>query len=134
MYSQLLGAYCNRNLQGLPKPVNEHPRVSEQNLLPQNMVWRTREASRPPGDPTLEGPRIRPHQDFPDPTPQGGTSFPDHLWGGGRGAHDHMYIYIYTQTYFYIYICIYTYMYGLWAPKPLEKMSPWSLRVTITRI
>ena len=56
--------YCNRNLQGLPKHLNEHPRVSEQNLLLQNMVWRTKEASRPPGDPTLEGPRIPPHQDF----------------------------------------------------------------------
>ena len=30
---------CRKNLNG-------HPRVSEQNLLPLNMVWRTREASR----------------------------------------------------------------------------------------
>ena len=49
--------YCtvpNRTLQGLPKHLNGHPKVSEQNLLPQNMVWRTREASRPPHelDPT----------------------------------------------------------------------------------
>ena len=57
-----------RNLQGLPKLLNGHPRLSEQNLLPQNMIWRTRQASRPPGDTTLEGPRIRPHQDFPAQT------------------------------------------------------------------
>ena len=31
------------------------------------MVWRTREASRRRGDPTLQGPRIRPHQVDPRP-------------------------------------------------------------------
>ena len=41
----------NRNLQGLPKHLNGHPKVSEQNLLPQNMLWCTREASRAPGTP-----------------------------------------------------------------------------------
>ena len=88
-----------RNLRGLPKHLNGHPRLSEQNLLPQNMVWRTREASRPLGDPTLEGSRTRPDQHFaaqsrphqtphhrrgrrwdshpPDPTPQDGKE------GGG---------------------------------------------------
>ena len=76
--------YCivpNRNLQGLPKHLNEHPKVSEQNLLPQNMVWCTREASRAPGDATLEGPRIRPHQDFPARTQPHQT--PHHRGEGG---------------------------------------------------
>ena len=89
----------NRNLQGLPKHLNGHPRVSEQNLLPFNMVWRIREASRPPGDPALERPRIRPHQDFqpnyitqgregdshpPDPTPTHQT--PQHREGRREGT------------------------------------------------
>ena len=46
-----IALYCivpNGNLQDLPKHLNEHPRVPEQNLLPQNIVWHTREASRPP--------------------------------------------------------------------------------------
>ena len=109
MYSQLLGPgghndglycsiYCivpNRNLQGLPKHLNGHPKVSEQNLLPQNMVSCTREASRAPGDPTLEGPRTRPHQDCPartrprqTPHHRGEGGFPPtrpHTTGGGRG-------------------------------------------------
>ena len=83
--------YCivpNRNLKGLPKHSNGHPRASEQNLLPQNIVGRTREASRPPGDPILEGPRIRPNQDFParsplDSTPQKGKE------GGGFPTRPH---------------------------------------------
>ena len=75
------------------------------------MVWRTRDTSRQPGDPTQEGPRIRPHQDFPagsrphqtphhhrekggdshapDPTPQqgkeGGPPRP-HTTGGEEGG------------------------------------------------
>ena len=83
--------YCivpSRNLQGLPKHLNGHPRVSEQNLLPQNMVWRTRkihdhQKTRLWKD---HGFGIRPHQDFParsrpHQTPQGGE--------GGRGIPTH---------------------------------------------
>ena len=74
--------YCtvsNRNLQGLPQHLNRHPRVSEQNPLPQNMVWRTGEVSRPPGDPSREGPtppRL-PSTELtpPDPTEGGGVRY-----------------------------------------------------------
>ena len=77
--------YCivpNTNLRGLPKHLNGHARVSEQNLIPQNMVWRTREASRPPGNPTLKDHGFtKPHTTRgrkgdshpPDPTPRGGA-------------------------------------------------------------
>ena len=82
--TDFIALYCivpNRNLQGLPKHLNGHPRVSEKNLLPQKTVWRSREASRPPGDRTLEGPRIRPHQDFPARTRPHQT--PHHRGEGG---------------------------------------------------
>ena len=135
--TDFIALYCivpSRNLQGLPKHLNAHPRVSEQNLLPQNMVWRTREASQPPGDPTLEGPRIRPRQDFPNPTPQGaGRGIPTHqtphhrggggfpinpttthtaelgaasqtIWGVGGGRG--------ARDHIYIYICIHMYTFG----------------------
>ena len=99
--TDFIAPYCivpNRNLQGLPKHLNGFPKVSEQNPLPQNMVWCTRvEASRAPGDPTLEGPWIRPHQDFlartrPHQTPHHrgeGGGFPPtrpHTTGEERGS------------------------------------------------
>ena len=91
--------YCivpNRNLQGVPKQLNRHPKVSEQNLLPQNMVWRTAlgfdptktshtESTVPNPTPGRQGgrgfPPTRPH------TTAGGAGngFPDHLGGGGGG-------------------------------------------------
>ena len=76
--TDFIALYCivrNRNLQGPPKHLNRHPKVSEQNLLPLILVWRTKEASRPP----------RAHQDFPartDPTKP-------HTTGGGRGIPTH---------------------------------------------
>ena len=121
--------YCivpNRNLQGLPKHLNGHPKVSEQNLLPQNMVWRSREASRSPRAQQDFPARTRPHQTpqhrgegggFPPtrphttergalPRPFGGVG-----GRGGRGARDHVYIYIYICICIYIYLFIYLCMY-----------------------
>ena len=122
----------NRNLQGLPKHPSGHPRVSEQNLLPHNMAWRTREASRPPGGPTLEGPRIRPHQDFPARSrphqaphhrrKEGGGFPPTRArpfggGGGGRGVRDHVFFIcvceaIYLALYIHMYICMSVYTYA----------------------
>ena len=84
--TDFIALYCivpNRNLQGLPKHLNGHPRVSEQKLLPQNMVWRTREASGlPHSERTTDStpPRLpSTNSTPPDPTPQ----------GGGRGIPTH---------------------------------------------
>ena len=79
--TDFIALYCmvpNRNLQGLPKHLNGHPKVSEQNLLPQNMVWRTREASRLSRPP-------RAHHDFPAPTRPHQT--PLHRGEGGKFTH-----------------------------------------------
>ena len=123
----------NGNLQGLPKHLNGHPRVSEQNLVPQNMAWRTREASRPPGcwkdhgfDPQTphHKPIIPTHQPHTtggeggrgvpqDPKPEeendtGLPTLPDHLGGcggGGRGARDHIYV-----LYLDVFVCLCTHV------------------------
>ena len=81
--TDFIALYCivpNRNLQGLPKHVNGHPKVSKQNLLPQNMVWRTREVHD--HHERTKTPHQTPHHREkggregasppPDPTPQGG--------------------------------------------------------------
>ena len=93
--TDFLAPYCivpNRNLQGLPKHQNGHPKVSEQNLPPQNMVWCTREASRPHSGRTTDStsPRLpaqtRPHQ-TPHHRGEGGGFPPTrpHTTGRGRG-------------------------------------------------
>ena len=90
----LYGIVHNRNLQGLPRHLNGYPRVSAQNFPPQNMVWRTREASRPPethsGRTTDSTPARLPSTEStaPDPTPKKKE--------GGCGARD--YICVYTHT------------------------------------
>ena len=72
-----MALYCiipNRNLQGLPKHLNGHPKVSEQNLL--NMVWGTIEKLHDHHEPTKTS------QHELDPTKP-------HTTGGGRGIPSH---------------------------------------------
>ena len=110
----------NRNLHGLPEHLNGHPRVSEQNLLPQNMVWRTREASPPPGHRTLEG-LPNTNSTPPNPTPRRnahhkrGGAASQTIWGVGRGrgarGHTYLYMFVHVYDYIYIHVCLWLCLY-----------------------
>ena len=79
---------CGSNLQGLPEHLNEHPRVSEQNLLPLNIWFGALEKLHDDQATPLwkeEG------GGFP-PTRLGGGGRLPRPFGGGGGARDHVYI------------------------------------------